>query len=132
MTSRCCDSSALVERVLREAGSDEVALLLSDRDDAGELVAASELAWLELWRTCRPAAVTDARFAVDLALSGTAAVPLDTAALSRARVVGSDGPRSLDAIHLASAVAVGADERLTDDDRLAGAAASLGMRVLAP
>lgn len=37
----------------------------------------------------------------------------------------------LDAIHLASAIAVGADSVLTYDDRLAESAAALGLDVLA-
>lgn len=132
MTVLYCDSSALVKRVLREAGSDDVAGLLRDRHDAGDLLASSELAWLEVWRTLRRAAANDVGRAVDVALSGIAAVPLDSVVLSRARAVGGDALRSLDAIHLASAVAVGAEELLTYDDHLASAAASVGMPVLAP
>jgi predicted nucleic acid-binding protein len=40
--------------------------------------------------------------------------------------------RSLDAIHLAAAIAVGADSLLTYDDRLASSAAAVGLNVLAP
>lgn len=127
-----CDSSALLKRVLREAGSEEVAALLRESDDAGDLLAASELAWLEVWRTFRRVGVADVAAVVDVALSGVAVVPLDTAVLSRARTIGSDGLRSLDAIHLASVVVIGAEAVLTYDDRLADAAAALGVRVLAP
>lgn len=52
--------------------------------------------------------------------------------LLRARQVGNDALGSLDAIHLASALAVGADSILTCHDRLADSAASLGLTVLAP
>ena len=50
----------------------------------------------------------------------------------RARRVGLAELRSLDAIHLAAAIAVGADAVLTYDARLATSAEAVGLSVLAP
>ncbi|WP_010533709.1 type II toxin-antitoxin system VapC family toxin [Brachybacterium squillarum] len=122
------DSSALLTRVFSEAESPDVREVLVEHHAAGELIAASELAWLEVARALRRAEVEDVDRYVDLACSGVARHSLDSAVLTRARRVGPAQIRSLDAIHLAAAVALGAEEILTYDDRLAGAAQSLGMR----
>lgn len=65
-------------------------------------------------------------------MSGIEEVILDQSILRLAQSVGADGLRSLDAIHLASAVMVGADAVMTYDDRLAAAVRSTGIRVLRP
>ena len=132
MTVVYVDSSALLKRVVVEAESPAVRSLLREHDLAGDLLTASSLAWLEVWRSLRSAAVTDVEVATAAALSGIAPHPLDEAVLKRARHVGADALRSLDAIHLASAIAVGADSILTYDARLAAAAAAVGLAALAP
>jgi predicted nucleic acid-binding protein len=53
------DSSALLKRVVAEPESAAVRKLLSDRHQAGELLTASSVAWLEVWRSLRRAAVAD-------------------------------------------------------------------------
>ncbi len=58
--------------------------------------------------------------------------PLSDDVVTRAREVGNDELRSLDAIHLASALAVGADTLLTYDMRLADSAAATGLEILQP
>ena len=132
MTAYYVDSSALLKRVIIEAESSALRSLLRERDAAGDLLTASSLAWLEVWRSLRRAAVPDVETTAAAALSGIAEYPLNDATLLSARRVGSNSLRSLDAIHLASALAVAADSFVTYDDRLADAAASLGMAVLAP
>lgn len=132
MTVLYVDSSALLKRVVVEPESPAVRALLREQHLAGDLLTASSLAWLEVWRSLRRAAVTDVEDGVAAALSGIAEFALDGAVLQRARRVGADELRSLDAIHLASAVAVGADAILTYDGRLAEAAAAVGLAVLAP
>lgn len=132
MTSLYVDSSALLKRVVLEAESSAVRLLLREADADGGLLAASSLAWLEVWRSLRRAGVADLAATVNSALSGMAMVRLRDTVLIRARRVGFDELRSLDAIHLASALEVGADSILTYDDRLAESAASVGLIVLAP
>ena len=132
MTVLYVDSSALLKRVVVEAESSAVRALLRERHLAGDLLTASSLAWLEVWRSLRRAAVPDVEKVVAVALSGVAEYALDDQVLLRARRVGADELRSLDAIHLASAIAVGADAILTYDTRLAGAAAAVGLDALAP
>lgn len=132
MTVLYVDSSALLKRVVAEAESSAVRALLTERHLAGDLLTASSLAWLEVWRSLRRAAVAEIDRVTAAAMSGIAEYTLDEAVLQRARRVGTDDLRSLDAIHLASAIAVGADAILTYDVRLAGAAAAVGMAALAP
>ncbi|MBA3294145.1 MAG: type II toxin-antitoxin system VapC family toxin [Geodermatophilaceae bacterium] len=126
------DSSALLKRVVLEAESSAVRFLLREADADGDLITASSLAWLEVWRSLRRAGVADLAATVNSALSGVAMFRLRDTVLIRARRVGYDELRSLDAIHLASALDVGADSILTYDERLAESAASVGLNVLAP
>lgn len=132
MTVLYVDSSALLKRVILEAESSRVRALLRDRAHAREVLTASSLAWVEVWRALRRAGTADVEALVRAALSGIAEFPLDEAVLLRARRVGPDSLRTLDAVHLASALAVGADELLTYDERLAAAAGLAGIEVLAP
>lgn len=126
------DTSAALKRVVREPESAAVTGLLAQHHDAGTLLTASSLVWLEAWRTFRRAHLPRVAELVTRALSGIAEYELDLGLLRQARHVGSADLRSLDAIHLASAVAVGADAVLTYDVRLAAAARSADLSVLAP
>lgn len=132
MTTLYVDTSALLKRVIVEAESSAVRSLLRHADVSGHLMTASSLAWVEVWRALRRAGVVEVQPLARIALSGIAEFPLSDAVLVRARQVGGDALRSLDAIHLASALAVGADSLVTYDDRLAGSATALGFAVLAP
>lgn len=132
MTTLYVDTSALLKRVVVEPESAAIRSLLRDADASGDLLTASSLAWVEVWRALRRAGAVDVEAAAQNAFAGIAEFPLDDLILTRARQVGSDDLRSLDAIHLASAVAVGADSLVTYDVRLAAAARSVGMLVLAP
>ncbi len=126
------DTSALLKRVVLEPESEAVRATLTAHDAAGDLLTASSLAWLEASRALRRAKVAQVDAVVERALSGVAEHRLTTGLLDRARRVGPDELRSLDAVHLASAVSVGAQAMLTYDDRLARAARSVGMSVLSP
>lgn len=132
MTTLYVDSSALLKRVFIEAESSAVRALLRQSNDAGDLLTASSLGWLEVWRALRRSGAADVPSFVARALAGIAEFPLSDEVLVRARRAGADGLRTLDAIHLSSAIAVGADSVLTYDDRLADAAAAAGIAVLAP
>jgi predicted nucleic acid-binding protein len=132
MTVLYVDTSALLKRVIVEPESGVVRALLGARHDAGDLLTASSITWIEVWRSLRRALLVDVEVLFEAALSGMAEFPLGDAVLARARRVGRDELRSLDAIHLASAIAVGADSILTYDNRLAGAAAAVGLAVLSP
>jgi predicted nucleic acid-binding protein len=67
------------------------------------------------------------------ALSGVALIPLDGAILDAAAALELPALRTLDAIHLASALSLGKDLAVyTYDVRLAEAAADAGVAVRAP
>lgn len=132
MTTLYLDTSALLKRVVVEPQSAAVKVLIRDADFAGDLLTASSLAWVEVWRALRRIGGFDVATAAQHAVAGIAEFPLDDTILARARRVGTDDLRSLDAIHLASAIAVGADSLVTYDARLAAAARVIGMSVIAP
>jgi predicted nucleic acid-binding protein len=126
------DTSALLKRVIVEPQSVALRIVLQELHGAGEVFAASSLAWLEVYRSLRRLQTTDLKLVAAAALSGIAEIPLTETILTQARRVGPEMLRSLDAIHLAAALAAGAVSILTYDDRLAGAATLLGFEVLAP
>lgn len=124
------DSSAALKRVFLEADTEFVGSALASRVASGDLVAASTLTWVEVTRSILRAGTVNVDARVDAALSGIAEMPLDDAVLGRARRIGPPNLRSLDAIHLASAVALGAMELLTFDLRLGAAARALGVKAI--
>src|SRR6476661_6641856 len=130
MTIIYIDTSALLKRVVVDKESTEVRRMLRETNAAGDVVAASELAWLEIWRTLRRASVDDLESAAVAALRGIAEIPLTTDILVRARRIGPAVLRSPDAIHLTSAVAIGATTVVTYDDLMARAATDLGFEVI--
>lgn len=132
MTTLYVDSSALLKRVFVEAESPAIRALLRHTNGAGDLLTASSLAWLEVWRALRRSGAANVASLVGRAFAGIAEFPLSDSVLIEARRVGADGLRTLDAIHLSSAIAVGADCVVTYDERLAESVASAGIAVLAP
>lgn len=132
MTILYADTSALLKRVIIEPASADLRRVLLERKASGDVVVASSLAWLEVWRSLRRLRVGDLDSTAGTALVGVDEIPLTDDILHRARRIGPDMLRSLDAIHLTSAVAVGASAVLTYDNRLADAAAVSGFEVLSP
>ncbi|WP_375477705.1 type II toxin-antitoxin system VapC family toxin [uncultured Jatrophihabitans sp.] len=130
MTNLYVDTSALLKRVFIETESAQVRAILRSRNAAGDLLASSALAWVEVSRALLRAGVTDAGTALNTACSGIARQPLDSATLTRARTIGAAYLRSLDAIHLAAAITLGAVEILTFDQRLAEAAETVGVQAI--
>ncbi len=124
------DSSAALKRIFLEAETDLVGSTLRSRVNSGDLIAASTLTWVEVTRSVLRARPADAEAQVDAALSGIAELPLDETVLTRARWIGPPTLRSLDAIHLAAALVLGATEMLTFDMRLAAAARSVGVKAI--
>lgn len=129
------DTSALVKLVVREPESDAV-----EREFARwSGLATSSLTAVELARALmraraqERAGVADDARAADFARA-MAEVPMTTRVLSVASGLEPAVLRALDAIHLASALALGSDlgAIATYDDRLAAAAGSHGIAVLAP
>jgi uncharacterized protein len=125
------DSSALVKLVFEEAESGALAQWLADRPELPKI--SSQLSTIELVRTCRRRdedAVTDAR----LLMTGIDLLPLTGDLIEQGAQVGPPELRSLDAIHLASAL--GIREEVTTlvayDTRLQTAAVAAGFEVAAP
>lgn len=130
------DSSALTKRSIEEAESDSLDFELERRAAIGEPLVASSLAWVEVTRSLRrrldledPAMVVQL---VEIALSGIGEFVVDEAVISLARRLGPSTLRSLDAIHLATAVLVEADVVIAYDERMLEAASELGFATLSP
>lgn len=126
------DTSALLKRIIVEPESAAVRSRLARLASAGDLLTSSALTWVEVHRALRRAAVSYPDELADAALSGVDEFPLRPAVLQRARIVGPPGLRSLDAVHLASAVAIQARQLMTFDERLASAARGEGIEVSVP
>jgi predicted nucleic acid-binding protein len=123
------DSSALVKLVHEEPESDALRAWLRSRS---EVRATSALTRVELGRAVRRARVAtldDARSLLDRVDE----LPVDRDVLDRAAALPVEA-RSLDAIHLASALGVGdlLSDLVTYDRRMAVAADALGLPVSAP
>lgn len=130
MTDLYVDTTALLKRLFAEDESAQVRAILRHRSESGDLVASSELAWVEVARAVLRAEVGDVDAAIGHACAGIARYPLSPVVMSRARRIGPATLRSLDAIHLASALSLGVSELLTFDRRLARAAESLGVKAV--
>ena len=125
------DSSALVKLVFEEAESGALVQWLDDRREMPKVT--SQLATIELVRTCRrrdEEAVNDAR----LLLAGVDLLPVTGDVIEQAAAVGPAELRSLDAIHLASALLIRDDVTtlVAYDTRLQTAAIAAGLDVAAP
>jgi len=123
------DASALVKLVAKERESGALAAFLVDMEHR----TSSRVSVVELSRAAArhgPRALAG----VDAVLEALEFIELDATLARGAAAVRPSSLRSLDAIHLASAAAVGDSLRafVTYDARLADAAASLGLPVVAP
>jgi predicted nucleic acid-binding protein len=127
--SRCyLDTSAAVKLLVQEAESDALAAELSSAEP--ELVACLLLE-TELRRlVAREAALTQ-RAVTDL-LRGVDLHELPPPLFAEAGLLPGDRLRSLDALHLAAAIRLEVAAVVTYDQRMADAATSLGLEVLAP
>ena len=125
------DSSALVKLVMPEAES--IALLSSLA--AWPVRVTSELAGVEVVRAARRATTDPAveQRAIEV-MAGLHLLKMDTEILSQAARLEPRTLRSLDAIHLASALSLGKDLGAIAiyDSALAAAAMESGLRVVAP
>lgn len=130
------DSSAALKRVFDEAGSEALESALDAHVGAGNTLVSSALAWVEVERATRTALAheesADPAELAAQALSGVGEFPLGADVISLARRVGPIVLRSLDAVHLATAILADADVIATYDDRLAAAARANGLSVAAP
>ncbi|HPX38516.1 MAG TPA: type II toxin-antitoxin system VapC family toxin [Mycobacterium sp.] len=125
------DTSALAKLIVPESESQKLRDYLDDKD--ADMLFTAALTRTELIRVARridAAAVTAARSI----LSGLTMVHLTAGLLDAAANLDPPLLRSLDAIHLAAAQRAGSDLRavITYDTRMAEAAESLALPVLAP
>lgn len=95
---------------------------------------ASSLAWVEVSRAVRAAVPhgLEVDDLVDVALSGLLEKPVSTDVLALARWLTPSALRSLDAIHLASALLLDADLVVAYDRRLLDAAVEHRIRTISP
>lgn len=131
------DSSALIKRSVQEAESDQLEDALERYVRTASPLVSSSLAWVEVSRALRTRAAhgdANAAFqdAVAVALSGVAERPITEDVVGLARRIGPSPLRTLDAIHLATAILLDVDVLITYDDRLADACRHHGLVVGAP
>lgn len=125
------DSSALVKLVFEERESGALADWLAERDGVPRI--SSALARVEVLRTCRLIAPV-ALWAAERVLDGLDLVPVDRQVLAAATVLEPEGLPTLDALHLATAVSIGASVEafICYDLRLDRAADLAGLPVASP
>ena len=123
------DSSALVKLAVVEQGSTALRQYLTGRD----VLVASALARTEVARSLLPYG-PDAVARGEQALSRVELVRVSDRLLRLAGTLAPPALRSLDAIHLATALSLGdaVREIVTYDARMAGAARAMGWRVTSP
>jgi uncharacterized protein len=123
------DSSALAKLLLPESASDALREYLDDRGR----VASSVIVGVEVRRAVRRVR-PDLREDVERVLAALVQVELAAAILMTAAALDPPEVRSLDAIHIASALALGDELEavVTYDARMAEAARAAGLRVDAP
>lgn len=123
------DSSGLVKLLIAEA---ETVALHSWIEQQDNFITSSELAWTEVLRAVRrlnPDVLETARSF----LAGVDLVPITRRTIEAAADFADPQLRSLDAIHLASALSIaGVSAFVAYDNRLSAAAASLGLSCVTP
>ena len=124
------DSSALVKLVVLEPESAALRHYLQEHSER----VSSALARVELCRALRRTGASKATLQrADHVLARVALVALDDPLLRAAAALSPSGLRSLDALHVATALSLdGLDAVVTYDQRLDDAAAQAGLAVAAP
>jgi hypothetical protein len=125
------DSSALLKLVLSEAERPALEQVLSRWPDRISSVLLPIECRRIVLRAGNPPEVVDR---LEKELSGVTLIRLEEAVQTLAGAIGPPRLRSLDAIHLASALSIGdyPEAFVTYDDRLADAARAVGLNVLRP
>lgn len=122
------DTSAAMKLLVEESESEALARAV---DDEGPDLVASLLVETELRRAVhRAPPLTQAR--VTELLGAISLYELPPSLFTEAGLLPGAGLRSLDALHLATAIRLGADRVVTYDRRMAEAAHELGIPVEAP
>ena len=128
------DSSALLKRVITEQGSDDLDAMLAAHASDGSALICSSLGWVEVSRALRGRVDDDRRLNdwCDVALSGILERPIDGAVVALARRIAPPVLRSLDAVHLATAVLTDVDAVIAYDQRLLDAVRHHGLSTVSP
>lgn len=129
-----CDASVLVSRVVQEMHSAEVSGAIEASFARKDVLVSSQLAALEVHRAVRRnmelATVSgDSDTFVEQATGDLVLLQIDVGVLDVARSIPGTHLGSLDAIHVASALLIGADAVLTRDRRMARACEAVGLAV---
>ena len=129
------DSSALLKRVFAESESPALLRAVRRSVEDGTALVASSLAWVEVSRAVRAAdehGRLEVDDIVDTAMSGVLEKPITAEVIALARRLRPTALRSLDAMHLASALLLDVDAVLAYGRRLIDAAAEHRIRTLSP
>ena len=124
------ETSAAAKLLVDEPASSRLAARLDDAVDADDAILSSTLLETELRRLAVRAEL--AQSAVTQLLARFDLMEIDRSLYWEAGLLPGPHLRSLDALHLAAALRVGADIMVTYDHRQADAAASAGLPVLTP
>ena len=122
------DTSAAMKLMVEEAESDALARAI---DDEGPDLVASLLIETELRRAAHRAPALSQIGVTDL-LGSISLYELPPSLFAEAGLLPGAALRSLDALHLASAVCLGVESVVTYDQRMAVAATELGLSVVSP
>ncbi len=122
------DASALVKVIVQEEQSSAVRAMMVDA-----VVTTSALSVVEVIRAVRRRDESHT-LAARMTLAQASLIPIDQTVLGQAGLLGPGSLRSLDAIHLASALLIREELEafVAYDDRLLEAASALGMPVASP
>lgn len=132
------DSSALIKRSIEEPESDALQAAFDAYTAAGDVVITSSLAWVEVSRALLRRLASDGhddeaiRDAIEVALSGVAEHRATDGVIALARRVGPPVLRSVDAVHLATAIFLDVDTVVAYDDRLLRACRRNGLATTTP
>jgi predicted nucleic acid-binding protein len=132
------DSSALIKRSVQEAESDAVEAAFDRYVAEDAVIISSSLAWVEVSRALRTRldggsyGEDEIHDAVEGALAGVAERLVTGDVVGLARRVAPPLLRTLDAIHLATAIVLDVDEVVVYDDRLIDACRSNGLTTALP
>jgi len=127
------DSSALLKRVFAESESEALKASLRSHVAQDAALVSSSLAWVEVARALRAGTSgADIDDLSDRALSGILERPIGAEVVALARRLQPAVLRSLDGIHLASAILLDVDLVIAYDQRLAEAARHHGIKVSTP
>ncbi len=132
------DSSALIKRSVQEAESDAVEAAFDRYVAQDAVIISSSLAWVEVSRALRTRLESgsygegEIHDAVEGALAGVAERLITGEVIGLARRVAPPLLRTLDAIHLATAIVLDVDEVVVYDDRLIDACRSNGLTTAVP